>query len=164
MDLVSDPPAYDLNDLGWLIHTRSENRSPARFAKGATVNDALITHGCTLLAGATIERSILSPGVRVQPGAVVRDSIVLNDCVLDRGSVLERTILDARVRVGAGARIGEPGGALTVVGKAATVPSDHVIGSGCVIGADVVTGDYPSTTIANGEAVFTRRRPHEIRF
>jgi glucose-1-phosphate adenylyltransferase len=164
MDLVTDPPAYDLNDLGWLIHTRSENRSPARFAKGATVTDAMITHGCTLLGGAIVERSILSPGVRVMPGAVVRDSIVLNDCVLERGSVLERTILDARVRIGAGARIGEPGGALTVVGKAATVPPDHVIGAGCVIGADVVAGDYPSTTIANGEAVFTRRRPHEIRF
>ena len=163
MDLVSDPPAYDLNDLGWLIHTRSENRSPARFAKGVTVNDALITHGCTLHSGAIIERSILSPGVRVMPGAVIRDSVVLTDAAIERGAVLERAILDARVRVGAGAKIGEPGGALTVVGKGAVVPADHVIGSGCVIGADVVAADYPASIVASGEAVFTRRRPHEIR-
>jgi glucose-1-phosphate adenylyltransferase len=84
--------------------------------------------------------------------------------VLDRGSVLERTILDARVRVGANAKIGERGGALTVVGKGAIVPPDAVIGAGCVIGADVAAADYPSTTVASGEAVFTRRRPHEIRW
>lgn len=163
MDLVSDPPAYDLNDLGWLIHTRSENRSPARFAKGATVNDALITHGCTLLAGATVERSILSPGVRVMPGAVVRDSVVLNDAIIGPGAVLERSILDARVHVGANAKIGQIGGALTVLGKSAIVPPDQVIGPGCVIGADVVAEDYPSPVTAAGEAVFTKRRPHEIK-
>ncbi|MFO0684833.1 MAG: sugar phosphate nucleotidyltransferase [Sandaracinus sp.] len=163
MDLVSDPPAYDLNDLGWLIHTRSENRSPARFAKGVKVEDALVTHGCTLLASATVERSVLSPGVRVMPGAVIRDSIVLNDVVVDRNAVLERAIVDARVRVGAGAKIGREGGALTVVGKSATIPAAQTIGAGCVIGADVVAADYPSNTTADGEAVFTRRRPHEIR-
>ena len=163
MDLVSDPPAYDLNDLGWLIHTRSENRSPARFAKGATVNDSLITHGCTLLAGATVERSILSPGVRVMPGAIVRDSVVMNDGVIGPNAVIQRAILDARVRVGGNAKIGEAGGALTVVGKGAGIPADTTIGAGCVIGPDVVAADYPGNVIASAEAVFTKRRPHEIR-
>jgi UDP-3-O-[3-hydroxymyristoyl] glucosamine N-acyltransferase len=73
-------------------------------------------------------------------------------------------ILDARVRVGANAKIGEPGGVLTVVGKGAIVPPDQVIGAGCVIGADVVSADYPGPNVAAGEAVFTRRRPHEIRW
>ena len=73
MDLIGEPPLYDLNDLGWLIHTRSENRPPARIATGAVVNDSLITHGCTIAPGARIERSVLSAGVRVEPGAVVRE-------------------------------------------------------------------------------------------
>jgi glucose-1-phosphate adenylyltransferase len=162
MDLISDPPAYDLNDLGWLIHTRSENRPPARFGNGAVVNDALITHGCTLQSGAVVERSVLSPGVRLMPGAVVRDSIVLTDCVIDKGAVLERAIIDARTRIGAGARVGEPGGKLTVVGKQALVPAGHVIAAGVEIGPDVIASDYPSENISAGEQVFTKRRPHEV--
>jgi glucose-1-phosphate adenylyltransferase len=162
MDLISEPPAYDLNDLGWLIHTRSENRPPARFGKGATVNDALITHGCTLHGGAIVERSVLSPGVRVMPGAVVRDSIVLTDCVIEKGAVLERAIVDARTKIGAGAKVGEAGGKLTVVGKNAFVPAGHVIAAGVEIGPDVIASDYPSENIATGEVVFTKRRPHEV--
>ena len=163
MDLVSDPPAYDLNDLGWLIHTRSENRSPARFAKGARVEDSLITHGCTILGNAVVERSILSPGVRVGPNATIRDSVVLTDCRIDEGATIERAILDARTRVGAGARIGAAGEALTVTGKGSLVPPQYTIGSGVVIGADVTTDDYPGNAISSGETVYTKRRPHEIR-
>ena len=162
MDLVSDPPAYDLNDLGWLIHTRSENRPPARFGKGATVNDALITHGCTLMPGATVEHSILSPGVRVSAGAVVRDSVILTDCFIDRDAVLERAIVDARTRIGAGAKIGERGGKLAVVGKSAHVPAGQVVAAGVEIGPDVIASDYPGKEIAAGGSVFTRRKPHEI--
>lgn len=162
MDLISDPPAYDLNDLGWLIHTRSENRPPARFANGATVNDSLITHGCTLLSGAIVERSVLSPGVRLMPGAIVRDSIILTDCLIEKGAVLNRAIIDARTRVGAGAKIGEPGGKLTVVGKSALVPAGYTIAAGVEIGPDVIASDYPSETIAAGEVLFTKRRPHEV--
>ncbi|UJR86102.1 glucose-1-phosphate adenylyltransferase family protein [Sandaracinus amylolyticus] len=170
MDLIGEPPLYDLNDLGWLIHTRSENRPPARLSKGAQVSDSLITHGCTIAQDALIERSILSAGVRVEPGAVVRESVLLTDCVIERGAVVERAILDKRARVGQGARVGampqgddEPGSRrFTVLGKNAVIPAGFVVGAGAEVGPDVIPSDLGGSPLPEGAAVFTKRRPHEV--
>ena len=35
LDLLSDKPEIELNDLGWLIYTRSEERPPARIGPEA---------------------------------------------------------------------------------------------------------------------------------
>ena len=98
MDLLDDRPQLDLYDRDWVIHTRSEERAPARIGATANVHRSLISHGC-LIAG-TVERSILSPGVRVDIGAVVRDSIVMFDSVIRAGAVVDRSILDKEVSVG----------------------------------------------------------------
>ena len=170
MDLIGEPPLYDLNDLGWLIHTRSENRPPARLASGAIVSDSLITHGCTIAKDARIERSVLSSGVRVEPGAVVRDSVLLTDCVVESGAVVERAILDKRARVGRGARVGampvdrdEAGSRrFAVLGKNAVIPAEFVIGAGAEVGPDVIPSDLGESPLPDGAAVFTKRRPHEV--
>lgn len=160
MDLLSSPPAYDLNDLGWLIHTRSENRSPARIGE-AKVCDSLVTHGCVIDAGAVVERSVLGPGVRIESGAVVRDSVVLNDTVIGRDAVVERAICDKRARIGAGAKIGGPDG-FAVIGKGSEVPEGFVVHPGGEIAADVVPEDLNGTEVPSGLSVYTKRRPWEI--
>ncbi len=164
MDLLGSSPKYDLNDLGWLIHTRSENRPPARVGNGATLSDCLIAHGCEIMAGATVERSILSPGVRVEPGAVIRDSVVLFDTVVERDAVVEHAILDSRCRIGRGARIGKQGSdALAVVGKSARVPGGITVAPGAEVGADVIASDFEgSTEVPAGIQLFTKRKPHEL--
>ncbi|MGE0784812.1 MAG: glucose-1-phosphate adenylyltransferase family protein [Sandaracinaceae bacterium] len=160
MDLLSEPPAYDLNDTGWLIHTRSENRAPARIGR-ATIRDSLITHGCVIEGGATVERCVLGPGVRVGGGAVLKESVVLNDTVVGDGAVLERTIVDKRARIGAGARIGGHG-ALSVVGKSSEVPEGFVVEPGGEIAHDVVAEDLQGEQVPGGLCVYTKRRPWEI--
>ncbi len=164
MDLVCDPPLYDLNDLGWLIHTRSENRPPVRFATGCTVADSLITHGSTIGAGSVVERSVLSAGVRVDPGAIVRESVLLTDCVVEAGAIVEHTILDKRARVSKGARVGaitDPP-RFTVLGKNAIVPPSYVVEPGAEIGPDVIPPDLPPDRAVAGTYVQTRRRAHEV--
>ncbi|NDJ53844.1 MAG: NTP transferase domain-containing protein, partial [Chloroflexi bacterium] len=79
MDLVAHPPALDLTDRSWVIHTRSEERPPVRIEEGATVIDCLITDGSVVASGAHVERSVLSPGVYVGPNAVVKESVILTD-------------------------------------------------------------------------------------
>ncbi|MDQ3034114.1 MAG: sugar phosphate nucleotidyltransferase [Myxococcota bacterium] len=168
MDLIGDPPLYDLNDLGWLIHTRSENRPPARLANGAIVSDSLITHGCTIGAGARVEKSVLSAGVRIEPGAIVRESVLLTDCVVEEGAVVERAILDKRARVGKDARVGampaKEGGPLefAVLGKNSVIPAGFCVSAGAEVGPDVIPSDLGATPLARGAAVFTKRRPHEV--
>jgi glucose-1-phosphate adenylyltransferase len=160
MDLLSSPPAYDLNDLGWLIHTRSENRAPARVCD-ARVLDSLITHGCMIESGATVERSVLGPGVRVERGAVVRDSVVLNDSRVGQSATLTRAILDKRVKIGPGAQVGGEG-SLAVLGKTSEIPEGFVVHPGGEIAHDVVADDLTGGEVPGGLCVYTKRRPWEI--
>ena len=105
MALLDDRPELDLYDKDWVIHTRSEERAPAKVGATAQIHRSLISHGCVI--DGTVVNSVLSPGVRVDVGAVVRDSIVMFDSVIRAGAVVDRAILDKEVVVGQGAIVGE---------------------------------------------------------
>jgi len=165
LDLLTDDPGIELNDLGWLIYTRSEERPPARIGPYGRVSRSMISHGCVI--DGTVERSVLSPGVRVAAGAVVRDSIVMFDAVIETGATLDRAILDKEARIGAGARVGvgddlrpnrdEPErlyAGITLVGKRAHVPSGVEVGRNCRIDPAVGPADFARRRrIRSGETV-----------
>ena len=126
-------PGIELNDLGWLIYTKSEERPPARIGPEAAVRRTMISHGCVI--DGTVEHSVLSPGVRVAAGAIVRDSIVMFDAVIGAGATVDRAIVDKEAWIGAEASVGtgddlrpnadEPErlyAGITLVGKRARVP------------------------------------------
>ena len=48
MELLDDHPPLDLYDRDWVVHTRSEERAPARIGATASVHRSLISHGCTI--------------------------------------------------------------------------------------------------------------------
>ena len=101
MGLLNDPADFEMYDYDWVIHTRSEERPPAKIGAAAKVSNSLISHGCHIVG--TVEHSVLSPGVFVAEGAVVRDSIVMNDTIVGRNAVVDCSILDKEVVIGAGA-------------------------------------------------------------
>src|SRR5690606_4952656 len=104
LDLLRDDPGIELNDLRWLIYTKSEERPPARIGADARVVRSMVSHGCVI--DGTVEHSVLSPGVRVAAGATVRDSIVMFDAVVEAGAVLDRVIVDKEAWIGPRARVG----------------------------------------------------------
>jgi glucose-1-phosphate adenylyltransferase len=176
MALLEDDPELDLYDKDWVIHTRSEERAPAKVGPTAQVHRSLISHGCVI--NGTVVNSVLSPGVRVDVGAVVRDSIVMFDAVIRSGAVVDRSILDKEVVVGPGAIIGdgpfpdkpnkrEPerlSSGITVVGKRAVVPRGARIGRNVKVAADVRSTDFEKKVIRSGESVELRpgaRRVHD---
>jgi glucose-1-phosphate adenylyltransferase len=166
MDLLTTPPPIDLNDRSWIIHTRTEERPPIWISSGAEVKDSLISDGCVIAAGARIERSVLSPGVRLQEGAVVRESVLLTDTVVEAGAVVERAIIDKRVRIGEGAHVGAipPGRPVLVsmIGKNSLVPPGYTIEAAAVVSTDVVAEDYPSRCIREGDYLQTKRLAYEV--
>jgi glucose-1-phosphate adenylyltransferase len=165
MDLLKDRPELDLYDKEWLIHTRSEERAPAKVGPTAQIHRSLISHGCII--DGTVVNSVLSPGVRVDVGAVVRDSIVMFDSVIRAGAVIDRAILDKEVVVGQGAIVGEgpydappnrqePGRlntGITVVGKQTVIPRGARIGRNVKIGGEVRSADFGSRIVRSGESV-----------
>jgi glucose-1-phosphate adenylyltransferase len=166
LDLLAPFPNLKLYNRGWIIHTRTEERPPARLPSDAYVYASMICDGCFIEEGASVESSVLSPGVIVRAGAVVRESIVITDTVIEGGAVVERAILDKRVRVGQNARIG--GGVadqiinLALVGKNSYVPQGYVVEPGAEISTDVVANDYSDSTIHAGQIVETKRQANEI--
>jgi len=166
MDLLNDPPAIDLNDRSWIIHTRTEERPPARILNGATVIDSMITDGCEIFPGALVERSVLSPGVRVEAGAVIRQSVVLTDAVIKSGAIVDCSIIDKKVVIGERARIGArcagEGHPMAMIGKNSKVPPEYIVESGAVIATDVIAEDYPSDIIRRGDYIQTKRLAYEV--
>ncbi|MBC8496122.1 MAG: NTP transferase domain-containing protein [Chloroflexi bacterium] len=167
MDLLSDPPSLDLNDRSWIIHTRTEERPPARIARGAQIHDSMITDGCVVAPDAIIERSVLGPGVRIASGAIVRESVILTDCEIHAGASVERAILDKRVQVGEKARVGSISSKtppqLVMAGKNSHIPPGFTIEPGAVIPADIRESDYPSKIIKSNTKIDRGRDiPHEI--
>ncbi|HET9344119.1 MAG TPA: sugar phosphate nucleotidyltransferase, partial [Candidatus Limnocylindrales bacterium] len=163
--LLQDNAELDLYDKDWIIHTRSEERAPARVGPTAQVHRSLISHGCMI--NGTVVNSVLSPGVRVDVGAVVRDSIVMFDCVIRSGAVVDRSILDKEVVVGQGAIVGdgpdldtpnrqEPARlntGISVVGKRAIIPRGTRIGRNVKVAGDVRATDFASRVIKSGASV-----------
>jgi glucose-1-phosphate adenylyltransferase len=170
LDLLSDDPGIELNDLGWLVYTKSEERPPARIGPGASVTRSMISHGCVI--DGRVEHSVLSPGVRVAAGAVVRDSIIMFDAVIERGAQLDHAIVDKEASIGSGAQIGvgedlrpnrdEPErlyAGITLVGKRARVPRGVEIGRNCRIDPNATERDFGRRRrIRSGDTVKARAR------
>jgi glucose-1-phosphate adenylyltransferase len=129
MDLLDPERPLDLDDPDWPVLGRAPHRLPARVEGSARLDGALLSPG-TVVAG-EVTRSVLGPGVVVEPGAVVREAVLLDDCVVAAGALVERAVLDRGVRVGPGAGVGGRGGdGPALVGEDAQVPGGTVVAPG----------------------------------
>ncbi|MER5596533.1 glucose-1-phosphate adenylyltransferase [Streptomyces sp. NPDC002265] len=104
MDLIAERPAFNLYNRSWPIYTHSNQLSPARFNAGGIAGESIISAGCLIRGQVT--RSVLSPGVVVDPGAVVQGSVLHDNVHVGRGAVVRGAVLDKNVEVPPGATIG----------------------------------------------------------
>ncbi len=112
MDLAAVSPTFNLYDKKWPIRTYEGQYPPAKtvFAdedkgRAGKALDSMICSG-VIISGGRVERSILSPGVRVNSYADVRESILLHDVVIGMGAKVKRAIIDKNVRVPDNMKIG----------------------------------------------------------
>jgi glucose-1-phosphate adenylyltransferase len=166
MDMLSPAPKLKLYNRSWVIHTRTEERPPARLPASAHVYASMVCDGCYIGIDSRVESSVLSPGVVIRPGAVVRESVICTDSVIESGAVIERAIIDKRSHIGENAHVGggvaDPNIRLALVGKNCIVPASHVIEPEAQIGTDVIESDYEESVVRAGEYIQTRRPANEI--
>lgn len=162
-ELLQHSPRLVLHDPRWPVLTRDEERPPVVVREGAVIEQSLIANGCRV--GGSVRRSVLFPGVMVEPGAEIADAIVMQDAVIAAGARVDHAIIDKHVRVGADAIVGHgvaPHGeasawleGLTLVGKDAVIPAGVRVGRAAVVGVGA-TAEEMGAEVAPGAIVASR--------
>jgi glucose-1-phosphate adenylyltransferase len=123
MALCSDQSPFDFHSPEGIIYTRMRNLPPA-WVDSATVAHALLSDGCSIHAGSTVEHCVIGVRSRVGRNVTLRDTVIIGadryetdaqrranrekgipDLTVGDGAVIERAILDKDSRVGRNVRI-----------------------------------------------------------
>lgn len=113
MDLVQVDPTFNLYDKDWPIRTYQEQFPPLKTVhSGEQITgrvglalDSLISAGC-VVSGGRVQRSILSPNVRINSYSEVYDSILMEGVNVARYAKIKKAIIDKDVNIPQGAVIG----------------------------------------------------------
>ena len=110
MDLLKPVPSLNLYQDDWPIRTYQSQPPPARTVPGASGSEGVfinsIVAGGTIIAGGSVQHSILFPRVHVGDEAVVRESILFEGVEVGDNARLGNCIVDKHVRIPAGETIG----------------------------------------------------------
>ncbi len=111
MDLIAIHPIFNLYNEDWPLMTTSESTNPpAKFVhnesgrSGTAVNSAVCAG--TVISGAHVEGSVISPKCFIHSFAQVTESVVMDRCRIGRKAIVHRAILDKNVIVEDEAEIG----------------------------------------------------------
>jgi len=110
MDLVAPHPVFNLYNHEWPVFTSNRTLPPAKivahgeFGAGRVAN-SVISKG-SIITGASVDNSVISPNVRIEPGAVVENAILFDDVTIGAGAVVRNAIIDKNVVVPRNREIG----------------------------------------------------------
>ncbi len=114
MDLIHVDPQLNLYDRTWEIRTYHPPLPPPKFVfndaedsepRVGTALDSIVGLG-SILSGGHVERSVISPDVRVNSWAHVEDSILFEGVDIGRHAKVRKAIIDKNVHIPAGMEIG----------------------------------------------------------
>jgi glucose-1-phosphate adenylyltransferase len=110
MDLISVEPEFNLYNREWPILTWPDPLPPAKFVfddddRRGQALDSMVCAG-VVISGATVRRSVLSPGAFIHSHALVEESVIMQGVDVGRDAIVRRAIVDKNVRIAAGAKIG----------------------------------------------------------
>jgi glucose-1-phosphate adenylyltransferase len=110
MDLLQSVPPLNLYQENWPIWTHQAQYPPARTVPGSSGNEGIfinsIVAGGTVIAGGSVQHSILFPSVFVGDESIVEDSIVFEGVTVGDGAKVIRSIVDKNVQIPPGEMIG----------------------------------------------------------
>ncbi|MGK5685523.1 glucose-1-phosphate adenylyltransferase [Actinoplanes sp. URMC 104] len=110
MDLIATEPIFNLYNHDWPIFTNYGSWPPAKFVHGyddrqGRAIESMISPG-VVVSGSLVERSVISPNVRVNSWAHVEGSVLMEGVQVGRRAIIRNAIIDKNVIVPEGAQIG----------------------------------------------------------
>ena len=104
MDLVDQPPKFDLNDRSWSIYSRNMALAPHYVGQNAKITNSTVTEGCFI--DGEIKHSVIFGGVELGEGSVVSDSVIMPGAKIGKNVVIEKAVIGADAVIGDGAKDG----------------------------------------------------------
>lgn len=104
MDLVDQPPKFDLNDRSWSIYSRNMALAPHYVGQNAKITNSTVTEGCFI--DGEIKHSVIFGGVELGEGSVVSDSVIMLGAKIGKNVVIEKAVIGADAVIGDGAKVG----------------------------------------------------------
>ena len=104
MDLIDDPPKFDLNDREWVMYSRNYALMPHYVGENAKITRSTVTEGCEIEG--TIDHSVIFSGVKVGKDAIIKDAVIMPGAQIGDGAVIEKSVIGVDAVVGAGAKVG----------------------------------------------------------
>ncbi|MEI6831499.1 MAG: glucose-1-phosphate adenylyltransferase [Candidatus Omnitrophota bacterium] len=113
MELIQVNPTFNLYDQEWPLRTFQEQYPPVKTVHSGDkeegrvglVLDSIVSEGC-VVSGGRVQRSILSPNVRINSFSEVYDSILMESVHVGRHAKIKRAIIDKDVSIPQGMVIG----------------------------------------------------------
>jgi glucose-1-phosphate adenylyltransferase len=110
MDLIDIHPVFNLYNFDWPIYTDYRPWPPAKFVHGwegrvGRAISSMVSPG-VVISGSLVEKSVVSPNVKVHSWATVEGSVLMEGVEIGRNAVVRNAILDKNVIVPEGAQIG----------------------------------------------------------
>lgn len=130
MDLLENPPLFNLNDHGWRIYSQNPNQPAQYIAHGASVHNALLNEGCVIYGN--VEHSVLFYGVFAAEGSHIIDSVIMPGVQIGSGAVIRRAIIGEGATIGEGCQVGSEDGPITLIRSGAVI--EHTEGEGVKVG------------------------------
>lgn len=104
MDLVDQPPKFDLNDRSWSIYSRNMALAPHYVGQNAKITNSTVTEGGFI--DGEIKHSVIFGGVELGEGSVVSDSVIMPGAKIGKNVVIEKAVIGADAVIGDGAKVG----------------------------------------------------------
>ena len=104
MDLVDQPPKFDLNDRSWSIYSRNMALAPHYVGQNAKITNSTVTEGCFI--DGKIKHSVIFGGVELGEGSVLSDSVIMPGAKIGKNVVIEKAVIGADAVIGDGAKVG----------------------------------------------------------
>jgi len=108
MDLLESDSHFNLYDKSWPVRTYHSQYPPIKMISVGSSSGSVIdsvSGGC-LIEGSSVEKSILSPNVRIKRGAEVKNSVIMEGVVIGENARIQNAIIDKEVIVPGDTQIG----------------------------------------------------------
>jgi len=125
MDLINTPDAIELSNSNWTIYTNTMDLPPQYIGQNASIKEALIADGCSVLG--TIENTILSHKVEVGEGSIIRNSVIMPNVTIGKNVIIEKAMVAEGAVINDNAVIKSDTNEISIVSEYEVVRADEKV-------------------------------------